>query len=68
MTTTLKSATIGNYYISIVQEKFQKCYKVEDYRLYNGCGGYPLTSCLYCEWKEANARYNYLRRKYEKEA
>ena len=63
MTVTIKSEKIGKYLIEILQEKYETAYHVAMYKeespdLY----GYPITDRYYGTIKQANARYNALRR------
>ena len=64
MTFTTKSEKINNYYIEISQTKFCQGYTVEASKTHDDGATYTrTTSNVYPTIKQANARYNYLKRK-----
>ena len=64
MTFILKSADVGDHVVELGQEKFESAYFVEAYSKY----GKSETRLYYPTKEKATQRFNYLKRKYEKEA
>ncbi len=63
MTFVVKQDRVGNYSISIEQEKFCSAYHVRMDRIEDGWHGYRISDLIYPTIEKANRRYNYLRRK-----
>lgn len=66
MTITFKSETINDIVIEISQDKFEKCFKVGAYKLYSDGLARTINERKYNTTKQAQARYNYLKRKAKK--
>lgn len=70
MTVTIQQEKIGNYYISIEQDKYSVVYKVnlsKSIGMYNFSELYhTVNEHMYSTLQKAKARYNYLKRKIQK--
>lgn len=66
MTTTVKSITIGKYYISIEQEKYSSGYAVRVYNTSDDMCGYPLKENYYGSYEKANRRFSDIKREITK--
>lgn len=64
MTVTIQQEKIGDYYISIEQEKYESTYKVELSKRYGNSDIYHrINDHIYPTLSQAKARFGYLKRK-----
>lgn len=64
MTVTIQQEKIGDYYISIEQEKYESTYRVELAKRYGNSDDYHMINeHMYPTLRKAKARFSYLKRK-----
>lgn len=68
MTIGLREEIVDGYVVSIEQDKYSTTFRVEACRMINeNMAGFPETSIVYATMKEANRRFNYLKRKIKRD-
>lgn len=64
MTFTLKSTTIGRYYITMEIDKYSDAIAVKAYEKIGDCYGYPISVNYYGDTQKATRQFNALKRRF----